>query len=123
MIASSYASSPDPIPFISSYIFQRPSRPPAQSPPLTTVVADLVAGSHSKADTPTYLLDIVVAQRPPILELLPREDQTLLIWRDALFVLDLGFDIVDRVAGFDFEGDGFAREGLDKTGSGEMILA
>ena len=29
--------------------------------------------------------------------------------------LDLGFDIVDGVGGFDLEGDGFAREGLDEN--------
>ena len=28
--------------------------------------------------------------------------------------LDFGLDIVDGVGGFDLEGDGFAREGLDK---------
>ena len=43
-----------------------------------------------------------------------------MVRRDALFVLDLGLDVVDRVAGFDFEGDGFARQGLDEAGSGEM---
>lgn len=62
-----------------------------------------------------YLLDVVIAQRAPILELLPREDQTLLVRRDALFVLDLGLDVVDGVAGFDLEGDGLTREGFDEA--------
>jgi len=31
-----------------------------------------------------------------------------------IHTLDFGLDIVDGVGGFDLEGDGFAREGLDK---------
>lgn len=62
----------------------------------------------------TLLLDIVVAQRPPVLQLFPGEDQSLLIRRDSLLVLNLGLDIVDRVAGFDLEGDGLPRQGLDE---------
>ena len=61
-------------------------------------------------------MDIVVAQRPPVFELLAGENQALLVGRDAFFVLDLRFDIVDRVAGLDLEGDGLAREGLDEAG-------
>ena len=64
----------------------------------------------------SYLLNIVVAQSPPVFELLAGEDQALLIWWDALLVLDLGLDVVDCVAGFDFEGDGLAREGLYEAG-------
>jgi hypothetical protein len=60
------------------------------------------------------LLDVVVAQRAAILELLAREDKALLIRRDPLLVLDLGLDILDRIRRLDFERDGFAREGLHK---------
>jgi len=49
-----------------------------------------------------------------ILQLLSGEDQPLLVRWDALFVLDLGLDIVDRVGRFHFEGDGFAGQCLDK---------
>jgi hypothetical protein len=62
-----------------------------------------------------YLLDVVVAQGTAIFELLAGEDETLLVRRDAFFVLDLGLDVVDCVGGLDFEGDGFAREGLDEA--------
>ena len=62
-----------------------------------------------------FLLDVVVRQRAAILELLAGEDQTLLIRRDALLVLDLGLDIVDRVRRFDLERDGLAREGFDEA--------
>lgn len=60
----------------------------------------------------TDLLNIIIRQRASVLELLPGKDQTLLVRRDALLVLDLGLDIVDGVGGFDLEGDGFTREGF-----------
>lgn len=40
------------------------------------------------------LLDVVVGQGAAILELLAREDETLLVRGDALLVLDLGLDVV-----------------------------
>ena len=60
------------------------------------------------------LLDVVVAQRAAVLELLAREDEALLVGRDALLVLDLLLDVVDRVARLDIERDGLARERLDE---------
>jgi hypothetical protein len=51
------------------------------------------------------LLDIVIREGPAILKLLAGEDETLLIGRNALLVLDLALDVVDRVARLDFEGD------------------
>jgi len=58
------------------------------------------------------LLDVVVGESAAILELLAGEDQALLVGRDALLVLDLGLDVVDRVRGLDLQGDGLTREGL-----------
>ena len=58
------------------------------------------------------LLDVVVAQGAAILELLASEDESLLVWRDPLLVLDLSLDIFDGVAGLDLEGDGFSGEGF-----------
>ena len=60
------------------------------------------------------LLDVVVRQSAAVLELLAREDQTLLVGRDALLVLDLGLDVIDRVRGLDLKGDGLASERLDE---------
>ena len=60
------------------------------------------------------LLDIVIRQSPPVLQLLSGEDQPLLVRRDALLVLDLGLDIVNGVAGLDIQGDGLASQGLHK---------
>ncbi len=54
------------------------------------------------------LLDVVVGEGAAILELLAGEDQALLVWRDALLVLDLALDIVDGVGGLHLEGDGLA---------------
>ena len=51
------------------------------------------------------LLDVVVRKSAAVLELLSGEDQALLVRGDTLLVLDLGLDIVDRVRGFNLEGD------------------
>lgn len=59
------------------------------------------------------LLDVVVRQCTTILKLLAGEDQTLLVRRNALLVLDLRLDIIDGVAGLNLEGDGLASKGLD----------
>ena len=50
-----------------------------------------------------------------ILELFSGEDETLLVRRNSLFILDLRFYIVDSVRRLDFEGDGFTRQSLDKN--------
>ena len=44
-----------------------------------------------------FFLNVIVRKRATILELLPGKDKTLLVWRDTLFVLNLRFDVVDRV--------------------------
>ena len=56
------------------------------------------------------LLDVVIRQRAAILELLTREDQTLLIRRDSLLVLDLRLHIVDGVRRLHLQGDGLTRD-------------
>jgi len=60
------------------------------------------------------LLDVVVLESATVLELLTREDETLLVWRDALLVLDLGLDGLDGIGALDLEGDGLASESLHK---------
>jgi len=42
-------------------------------------------------------LDVVIGKCTSVLKLLTSEDKSLLVWRDALLVLDLGLDIVDGV--------------------------
>jgi hypothetical protein len=58
------------------------------------------------------LLDVVVGESATVLKLISDEDQTLLIRRDPLLVLDLGLDVLDRVARFDLESNGLSSEGL-----------
>jgi len=60
------------------------------------------------------LLDVVIRESPAVFQLLSSEDQSLLLRRNALFVLDLGLDIGDRVVRLDIQGDRLPREGLDK---------
>ena len=60
------------------------------------------------------LLDVVVAERATVLELLAGKDETLLIRRDALLVLDLLLYVLNRVAWLDVQGDRLPREGLHK---------
>ena len=50
------------------------------------------------------LLDVVVLESTTILELLTREDKTLLVWWDALFVLDLCLDSLNGVSALDLQG-------------------
>merc|ERR1711997_852911 len=60
------------------------------------------------------LLDVVVGQRPSILQLLAGKDQPLLIRWNSFLVLDLGFHILDGITRFHLQGDGPPRQGLHK---------
>merc|ERR1712099_206063 len=77
---------------------------------------------NSKSSTETQnqvqsrlLLDVVVGQRAPVLELLTGENETLLIGRNSLLVLNFGLHILDRVGSLDIQGDSFASQSLDKN--------
>ena len=61
------------------------------------------------------LLDVVIGKSAAVLELLASEDESLLIGRDALLILDLSLDVVDGVRRLDLESDSFTREGLDEN--------
>lgn len=61
------------------------------------------------------LLNVVVGQSTAVLQLFTSENQTLLIGRDALLVLDFRLDIFDSVRGLDLEGDGLAGEGFHEN--------
>ena len=69
------------------------------------------------------LLDIIIRESAAILQLLASEDQSLLVWGNALLVLDLRLYIVDSIARFHLKGDGFTRQGLDKAVGGKMLVA
>ena len=62
-----------------------------------------------------FLLDVVITQGAAIFQLLAGENETLLIGRDSLLVLNLGLDIIDRIGGFDVQGNGLAGKSLDEN--------
>ena len=53
-----------------------------------------------------FLLDVVIAQSATVLQLLSRKDKTLLIRRNSLLVLDLGFDVVNGIGRLHIQRDG-----------------
>ena len=61
------------------------------------------------------LLDIVVTQRLTILELLARKDQTLLVRRDALLILNLLLNVLDAVARLNIQRNRLARKSLHEN--------
>ena len=67
------------------------------------------------------LLDIVIREGPAVFELLASEDEALLVRRNALLVLDLALDVIDSVAGLDFEGD-WREMSAQKPGTAQMRL-
>merc|ERR1711994_421518 len=76
---------------------------------------DLHASAEAKHQVERrLLLDVIVRESPAIFKLLARENEALLVWRNAFFILNLRFHIVDRVGGLHIKSDGLAREGLDK---------
>merc|ERR1712038_707407 len=75
---------------------------------------------HSTSETKNqmkggFLLDVVIRQGSAILKLLSSENQSLLVWRNTLLVLDFGFDIFDGVGGFNFQSDCLAGKSFDEN--------
>ena len=68
------------------------------------------------------LLNVVVTQSAAILKLLTGEDKSLLVWGDALLVLNFGLHVLDGVGGLDIKGDGLAGEGLDENLHFELLV-
>ena len=60
------------------------------------------------------LLNVIIIQSSSIFQLLASEDESLLIRRDSLLILDLGLHVVDGVRRLDLQGDRLTREGLDE---------
>merc|ERR1712042_61355 len=61
------------------------------------------------------LLDVVVRKGATILKLFAGKDQSLLIWGNALFILNLGFDIFNCVRRLNLQCNGFASQGFDEN--------
>lgn len=60
------------------------------------------------------LLNVVVRKSPVVLQLLPRKNQTLLVGRNPLLVLNLLLDILNLVRGLDVDRNGLAGQSLDE---------
>ena len=60
------------------------------------------------------LLDVIIGKSAPVLKLFTSENETLLVGGNAFLVLNLGFDIVDRVRGLDLQRDGLPGQCLDE---------
>ena len=60
-------------------------------------------------------MNVVVREGIPILKLFASKDQPLLIWGNALLVLNLGLYTFDSVRGYNLKSDGFTSIGLDKN--------
>ena len=100
-----------PAPTVSSCPVQ--SRPTGRRRDGTHLDEDLHASSQTQHEVQrALLLNVVVAERASILQLLACEDQALLVGWDAFLVLNLRLDIVNSVARLDFKGDGLSGERL-----------
>merc|ERR550519_2492423 len=60
-------------------------------------------------------LDVVIRQGPAIFELFSSKDQSLLVWGDSLFILDLSLDIFNGVRRFHLQSDGLSSESFDEN--------
>ena len=56
---------------------------------------------------PPLSLDVVITSGNPVFKLLFCKDKTLLIWRDSLFVLNFAHHVLNCLAWFNFQGNGF----------------
>jgi len=63
----------------------------------------------------TFLLNVVVTQSAAIFQLLSSKDQSLLVWWDTFFVLDLSLHILNCVTGFNLQRDSLSSQCLDKN--------
>ena len=77
---------------------------------------DLHATSESKNQVEGwFLLNVVVRESSSIFKLLSSKNETLLVWRDTFFVLDLSLNIFNSICRLNFKGDCFTSEGLDEN--------
>jgi hypothetical protein len=60
------------------------------------------------------LLDVVVSKCATVLQLLSSKDQSLLVWGNALLVLDLLLDVLNGIGSLHLESDGLAGQSLDE---------
>lgn len=59
-----------------------------------------------------FFLDVVVLECASVFELFAGKDETLLVGRNAFFILYFLFDAFDRVVGFYIKGNRLTRKGF-----------
>jgi len=70
---------------------------------------DLHTSSKTKYKMKSALfLDVVVRKSTSIFKLLTSKNETLLIWRNSLLILNLGLHILDGIRWLDLKGDGLS---------------
>ena len=69
-----------------------------------------------------FLLDIVVRQCPSLFQLLPSKYKPLLVRRNALLVLNLALDHLDRICRFHFQRDCLASQCFHKNLHAQLFL-
>ena len=76
---------------------------------------DLHTSSKSKNQMKSgFLLDVVVRKSAAVFELLSSKDQSLLVWRNSLFILNFCFNILDSVWRLNFQSDRLPYERIIK---------
>ena len=98
---------------------------PGSYPPVMVVYKTLVGGRIIIGGYPTIqpenkmqstlLLDIIIRKRMSLLKLLPSKNQTLLIRRNPLLILNLALDIVDGIRRLNLQGNRLASQRLDEN--------
>jgi len=61
------------------------------------------------------LLDIVIREGSSIFELLSSEDESLLIWGNTFFILNLGLDVLNSVSRLNIKSNCLSGKGFDKN--------
>jgi hypothetical protein len=61
-----------------------------------------------------FFLNVIIGKSATVLKLLAGEDKTLLVGRNAFFILNIGFHVVNGVGRLNLECDRLSSRGLDK---------
>merc|ERR1712203_559012 len=62
-----------------------------------------------------FFLDVIIRKSAAVLQLLSSENQSLLVWRNSFFVLNLRLHVVNSITRLDVQRDSFTRERLDEN--------
>ena len=61
-----------------------------------------------------FFLDVVISKSSSIFKLFTGKDESLLVWRNTFFILNLGFDIFNGVGLFNIKSDGFSGQSFNE---------